>query len=301
MLKRSARKFQQDQPINMAGTLAFFTIFAIPPIVIIITSVIGAVVGKDQVSSKLYEQVQELMGKQGVSFVKDLVSNYQGQDQGTFGTIFGIVVFVMAASTFFVIIQKSLNTIWQVKPKPQSNALKFLKDRGLSFGMILSLGFVLLVSLVVDAALAFLKDYINQLLQGVTFYLIQGINFIVSFGLVAFIIAVIYRFLPDVKIKWGVAWVGAFVTAALFTLGKYIIGFALGNSNVGSMYGAAGSVVIILLWVFYSAMIIFFGAEITAVYAIMQGQEIEPKEHSVRVITKEVETKKGEDVKKEEG
>ena len=285
------RKFGRDDPVRLAGTTAYFVIFSVAPILIIITAVLGFVIDEGAVSDRLYEELDALVGAEGGAVIRNLVRNFQETERGRTGTIIGVGVFIFAATTFFGVLQRNLNFIWRVRSKPKNNLLKMLRDRLLSFGLILSLGFILLVSLLIDAALAFLRDILTRFIADYALFLIEPINFVVSFGIVTLIFALIFKFLPDVKIRWSVTWVGALITAALFTIGKYLIGFALARTNYDVMYGAAGSIVMLIVWVFYSSMILYFGAEVTEQYALYFEHDIEPQNHAVRIrITDVMET-----------
>ncbi|MFW5886478.1 MAG: YihY/virulence factor BrkB family protein [Bacteroidota bacterium] len=288
----AGRKYGKDDPIRLAGTTSFFTLFAVAPILIIIISVVGFLIGEEPIRQKIYLEINELIGEEGTSVIKNIVQNYQDTERNLIGSIIGIAIFLLAATTFFNVLQKSLNYIWRVRAKPKSNLLKSLRDRILSFGMIISLGFILLVSMIIDAILSFLRDYLEKYFPDVTLFLIEGANFLFSFAVITLIFVIIYKFLPDVKIKWKVTWIGALITAILFTLGKYLIGFGLANTNIGIMYGTAGSIVITLLWVFYSSLILFFGAEITQQYAEYYGNEILPKDYAVKIQITEIKEEK---------
>jgi membrane protein len=291
ILKNSFIKYKKDDPIRLGGTTAYFTIFAIAPILIIIISIFGLIFEEQTISDKIYNELNVLIGSQGADFIKTIVQNFRETERDLLGTIIGVAVFLIASTTFFNVLQNSLNFIWRVRAKPKNNLFKSLKDRLLSFGLILSIGFILLVSLVIDAALSFLKDFLNNYLQNYTYILIRLLNFIISFGILTFVFALIYRFLPDTKIRWRVTWIGSVITAILFTIGKYLIGLILGASNINVMYGAAGSVVVFILWVFYSSIILFFGAEITQQYAEYYNYEIKPKNYAVQIEINEVSEK----------
>jgi membrane protein len=280
---RALKQYRKDDPIKLAGTTAFFTIFAIAPIFIIITSLLGIILGQDEITRRILNEIESLIGGEGAEFVETIVENFRGTERNIPGTIIGLVVFLIASTTFFTILQNSLNYIWRIRAKPRSNLLKSLKDRLLSFGLILSIGFILLVLLIVDAALSFFADFLTEYIDEYAIVLMRIINIIVLFGVLVLIFALIYRYLPDTRIKWKVTWVGAIITAALFVVGRYVIGLALGMADIGVMYGAAGSVVIFLLWVFYSSIILFFGAEITRQYAIYFDYDIKPKDYAVRI------------------
>jgi membrane protein len=288
ILVRSIKEFKKDDPVKLAGTTAYFTIFAVAPIFIIIISVIGFVLEEQTVRERVFEEVESLIGSQGADFVEMLVDNFRDRDQSTAGTVIGILVFLIASTTFFTVLQNSLNFVWRVQAKPRSNILKALKDRLLSFGLILSLGFILLVMLFVDLALAFFTDFLEGYIDEYALVIIKPVNLGFSFAVLVLIFALIFKYLPDTKISWNVTWVGSIVTALLFTAGRYIIGLFLGAADIGIMYGAAGSAVVFILWVFYSAIILFFGAEVTKQYAIYYKHDIVPKDYAVKIRIQEM-------------
>lgn len=288
LITRSARKYKKDDPVRLAGTTAYFTVFALAPIIIIIVSVTGFLIGEEKIQEKVFTELNRLLGDQGTQYIRNLVVNYHTTEKSITGTIVGFVVFIFTSTTFFKVMQNSLNYIWRIRVKPSSGFLKSLRDRALSFGLILSLGFILLVSLFIDAAISFFRDYMEKILPDLTVILIEIGHYIVSVGITMVIFAVIYKFLPDARIRWEITWAGALMTALLFSVGKLIIGLAIGNSNIGIMYGAAGSLVLILIWVFYSAIIFYFGAEMTQQYAEMHGHRILPKDYAVEIEISEV-------------
>lgn len=293
ILKKSFSKYRKDDPIKLAGTTAYFTIFATAPILIIIISVIGLIIKEETIAQKIYAELNRLIGSEGTDFVKGLVENFQSQEKSLMGTIVGFAIFIFTSTTFFSVLQKNLNFIWRVRAKPKHNLLRTLIDRLLSFGLILSIGFILLVSLVIDAALSFLRDFLERYINEYTLYIMKPVNIVVSFAIITLIFAIIYKYLPDTKLRWRVTWVGAIVTAVLFTAGKYLIGWALGSTNLNVMYGATGSVVIFILWVFYSSIIFFFGAEITQQFAEHYNYDIKPKDYAVQIEIHEVGEKEG--------
>jgi membrane protein len=288
LLKRAARKYKKDNPLQLAGTTAFFAVFAMAPLIIIIISVTGILLGQEQIQTKLFDEINNVLGQQSTEYIQTIVENFQNRRTNIIASIIGFVIFIFISTTFFSVLQKSLNAIWGIRAKPKHNFLKTLYDRLISFGLILSLGFIMLVSLIIDAALSLFQDFMHQRFPDFTILLIEGGNFILSFGIIWLIFALIYRFLPDVHIKWKVTWMGALITTILFIVGKALIGFGIGSTNIGSIYGAAGSLVVILLWVFYSSMIFFFGAEITQQYAEMYSHTITPKDFAVRIEIHEV-------------
>lgn len=288
LLKNSANKYKKDNPVRLAGTTAYFAVFAMAPIIIIVVSVLGILLDQESIQEKIYTEIQNLIGEQGKEYIRSLVSNFEGTKRNITGTIIGFVIFIFTSTTFFTVLQRSLNYVWRIRAKPSSGFLKFLKDRLISLAFIISFGFIMLVSLLVDVVLAFLGDYLAGLFPGITLHLMELVNIIISFAVITFIFAMIFKYLPDAVIKWKETWVGALITAVLFTGGKWLIGFAIGSTNIGVMYGAAGSLVIILLWIFYSSIVFFFGAEITQQYAEMYEHDILPKGHAVRIEIREV-------------
>jgi membrane protein len=288
LIRKAANRFNENDPIMMAGALAFFTVFAIPPILIMIIYGIGLFSSQAVVSTQVFNQIELLMGDAGASILEDIVSNYIVADQNILQRLLTIGIFIFASSSFFIIIQHAINRIWNVKPKTDKNFKKMLKDRALSFGIILIMGVILVLSLGAETALASLRNTLNNFSPFITPFILNVLAIILSLLLGTLILGVIYKFLPDVIIEWKVVWVGAGTTSFLFILGKYIIGFALRSSNVQAMYGAAGSMAIFLLWVFYSSIILFYGAKVTQQYALSHAETIQPKAHAVKVEQREI-------------
>lgn len=284
LFKDTVTEWSEDKVSLWAAALAYYTIFSIAPLLLIAISIAGAVFGEEAARGEVVAQIQGLVGKQGAEAIQSMIQNTQKPGSGgTIATIAGIVTLLFGASGVFGQLQDALNTIWEVKPKPGQGIRSFLQSRFLSFAMVLVIGFLLLVSLVLSAGLAAIGNFFSNLMPN---FLILGqlVNFLISFGVVTVLFAAIYKFLPDVHAPWKDLWVGAIVTALLFNVGKFLIGLYLGNSSVGSTYGAAGSLVVLLVWIFYSAQIILFGAEFTQVYAKSHGSSIEPSKHAVRVV-----------------
>jgi membrane protein len=283
LLKETVKEWNEDRVPLWAAALAYYTVFSLAPLLIIAIAIAGAIFGEDAARGQLDNQIQGLLGAQGAAAVQTMLQNTQKPNSGgTITTIFGVITLLFGASGVFGQLQDALNTIWQVKPKPGRALKGFLQSRFLSFASVLVIGFLLLVSLVLSAVLsgvtAFLGRWIGEIaIVG------QVINFAISFGVITLLIAAIYKFLPDVEVPWKDLWVGAAATALLFNIGKFLIGLYLGGGGVSSTYGAAGSLVVILIWVFYSAQIILFGAEFTQVYAKHRGSGIRPNKHAVPV------------------
>ncbi|HEX6222796.1 MAG TPA: YihY/virulence factor BrkB family protein [Chryseolinea sp.] len=289
IVKQTVLNFFQDDSFSYASSIAFYTIFSLPAILIISLSVGSTVYEKDVVQEELINQVGRLIGEKSAEDVEEILMNAALDSTGTFAKIVGIATLIFSATTVFISLQTSLNKIWGIKPKPERGFVKYILDRLLSLAMVISIGFLLLVSLVIDTVLVMVQNSLAKVLAGWTLYIVATMNVVVSLSLIALIFAIMFKVLPDAKIKWRDVWVGSLVTTVFFALGKYLIGFYLGNSSVNSAYGAAGSLVIILIWVYYSTVIFLFGAELTSVYAEKLGSNITPYQHAVKVQIVEVE------------
>jgi membrane protein len=289
ILKQTVLNFFQDDSFSYASSIAFYTIFSLPAILIISLSIGATFYERDVVQRELINQVGRLVGKDSAANIEEILINAALDSTGTFARIVGIATLVFSATTVFISLQTSLNKIWGIKPKPERGFVKYIIDRLLSLAMVISIGFLLLVSLVVDTVLVIIQNGLAKVLADWTLYIVATLNIVISLALITLIFAIMFKVLPDAKIKWRDVWVGSIVTTAFFALGKYLIGFYLGNSSVNSAYGAAGSLVIILIWVYYSTVIFLFGAELTSVYAEESGSEITPYHHAVKVQLVEVE------------
>ena len=283
LIKESFKEWKEDGALDLGASLAYYTIFSLAPMLLIVTGIAGMVWGREAVQGQLVGQMQGLVGQQGAQAIQTMIANAGKHGSGVLATIIGTVTILFGATGVFVQLQNALNRIWDVEPKPGGGVWGFVRNRLLSFGMILGIGFLLLVSLVVSAAMASIDQWADTL-GGVGHVLARILSFAVSFGVITFLFAMIYKFLPDVKIQWRDVWIGAVVTALLFTVGKFLIGLYLAKSTVASTYGAAGSLVILLLWTYYSAQIVFLGAEFTQVYASRYGSKIEPADNAVPVV-----------------
>lgn len=288
LMKKAFSAFQQNDPFTLAGALAYFTIFAIPPILVILISIVGYIAGQQTAKQELYSQIQALWGEQGTKIVRTAAENYAINEQGTWQKILAIGILVYSASSFFAVIQSSLNTIWGVRPKPGNSLLKMILNRALSFVIILVLGALLVTSLILESLLVSIQGSFDQLLPGISPLLFGVLGYAISFLLLVLVFAIIYKFLPDAAVRWKVVWTGAIITAFLFTVGRFAISFYLSQSSMSDAYGVAGALILILLWIFYSALILFFGAEVTQQYALYFGHDILPKEHAVRVKEQEI-------------
>jgi len=291
ILKCTASNFIDNNSLRLAGALAYNAIFSLPPLLLIVITAAGTFMEQDAVTGKLFTQIDGLVGAKAAATIQESILTFNQQKQGGISAIIGIGTLIFAATTFFVTLQESINSIWNVKAKPDTtagSAWNFVRDRLLSFGLILSVALLLLMSFVISALLTFFTDYLSQVLPGITVVLIKVIDFVVSLGVTSLLFAMIYRYLPDAIIRWRDVRIGALITGALFLLGKYLISFYISSFDPGSAYGAAGSIIILLVWIYYSSLIIFFGAEFTQEYAAAYGQAVQPKRHAVRIETREV-------------
>ena len=287
LLKGAAQDFVDDDCPRMAAALAYYTVFSLPPLLFLIITIAGVVLGQEAAEGQVKEQVSSLVGPEAAGQVQTMIENASERTSGgTLATLIGIVALVFGATGVFAQLQDALNRAWEVEPDPEVGGLKnFIFKRVLSLGMILGIGFLLLVSLALSALLTGAGNAIGSLLGGgASEVLLQVINFVISFVVIALLFAAIYKVMPDAEIAWRDVWAGAAGTAFLFVVGKFLIGLYLGNTDAGSAYGAAGSLAIILLWVYYAAMIILFGAEFTQAWAQRYGKGIKPDEDAVRVV-----------------
>jgi membrane protein len=278
LLKQTFGEWSKKDPFRESAIIAYYAIFSIPGLLLLIISITGYFFGKDVVNQNIIEQVAITMGANTALQIKDMLMNASQAKSTTFSTIIGIIILLIGATGVFVELQKTLNSIWQVKVVPKRGILLILKARLFSFGLIFAIAFLLLISLVVSAALAAMSNWIKADTSegGLVFF--HVLNFIFSLAVISTLFALMFKILPDAKIKWKHVWLGSIVTGLLFTIGKTALAFYFGKAEPTSVYGAAGSIVLILLWVSYSSMIMFFGAEFTAAYAKMYSGKVAPSD-----------------------
>jgi len=272
--KRAAIEWYNDNTLQLGSSLAYYAIFSISPLLIIAIEVIGFFYRGDSFGY-IHSEIAMLIGENAATAIASTVQSVQASGHGHAATVISIVLLLLGASGVFVQLQNAMNQIWGVTPKPGRFVKDFLKQRLVSFAMILGFSFVLLVSLLISAALAAVTGYFQFLVPGAN-SLWHLFDALISFAVTTLVFASIYKVMPDVRIGWKDVWVGAFVTAILFTAGKSLIGFYLGRSGVGSAFGAAGSVLVILAWVYYSSQILFLGAEFTKAYSEERGRCVRP-------------------------
>jgi membrane protein len=300
ILKNSFTGFGQDNVTKLSGSLAYYTVFSMGPLLVVIISLCGIFLGREAVEGKIFTQLDGFVGHDTALQLQQIIKNASINGKGHIAAVIGIITLLIGATTVFSDIQDSINKIWGLKPKPKKGLFKWLQTRFLSFSVIASLGFLLLVSLGISALIEALSNRLKAAYPDVTVVVFYIVNLLLTLIITTLIFGVVFKVLPDAKIKWKDVLAGAIATAILFMLGKFGISFYISKSNVGSTYGAAGSLVILLVWVYYSAIILYFGAEFTKAYAIKYGSAIHPNSYAVTTKQVEVETGKQTVQKKEE-
>lgn len=287
LFKNAGTGFIDDNAFKLSAALSYYTVFALGPLLIIVISLAGIFWGREAVQGRIYFQLNGLIGSQAAIQIQEIIKNIQQTQASTTGAIIGTAILVIGATGVFTEMQDSINYIWSVRAKPKKSWLKFLANRLLSFSLIVGLGFLLLVSLVVNALLDIMSDKLYEKFPSFTIDLFQLINSSIILIVITGLFAVIFKVLPDAVISWKDAMIGAIVTAVLFLIGKFLISYYLGKANLGLTYGTAASIVILLSWVYYSALILYFGAEFTKMYALQAGEGIRPKQTAVFIIKRE--------------
>jgi membrane protein len=287
LLRHAANEFVADNVTKLSASLAYYTVFSIGPLLLVVISLTGLFFEKEAVTGKLYRQMQSLIGTEGANQLLSIIHNMRQQNDAAKFSIIGIIMLVFGATGVFADIQDSINYIWSIKAKPKKGWLKFLTDRLLSFSLVVGIGFLMIVTLFVNTLADALTERLQRLFVDSFVIVFKVVNVSVLFLIVSFLFAVIYKVLPDAKIRWKDAFVGAFFTAVLFLIGKFLIGYYLGNSAIGNTYGAAASIIVILSWVYYTSIILYFGAEFTKVYALDCGGGIEPYHTAVFILKQE--------------
>lgn len=280
LFKEAIDEWGKDKVSRLAAALAYYTIFSIAPLLIILIAIIGAVFGEAEAQRAIVQELTEWIGSDGAGVIQTAIQNASLPRQGTIASVISIVLLVFGATGVFAELQDSLNTIWEVQPKPGRAVKNIVRNRFLSFAMVLGIGFLLLVSLIISTILTALISYFKNILPGFDF-IWQIANFVLSFGVTTVLFGLIFKLLPDVKITWNDVWIGATLTSLLFSIGRFLLGLYLGSGSFGSVYGAAGSVIVVLGWVYYAAQILFFGAEFTQVYSRKYGSQIVPDKNAI--------------------
>lgn len=280
LLKLSFQEWQADKASRLAAALAYYTAFSIAPVLLLVIAIAGFFLGQEAAKGEVFEQINGLVGAEGARAIESMLENSQDRDSSAIATIISLALLIFGASGVFLHLKESLNAIWNVEEAAeQGGIVNTIRSRLLSFSMIPVIGFLLLVSLSLSALLSGVANVIGGEWQ-TWFPAIRALNIAASFGMITLLFAVIYKVLPDANVQWSDVWVGAAATSLLFSIGKWGIGLYIGNSSIGSTYGAAGSFVVLLVWIYYSAQILFFGAEFTQVYANRYGSRISPTSQS---------------------
>jgi membrane protein len=282
ILKTTFAAWNKHEAPRLGASLAFYTILSLSPLVIIVVALGGFIFSRSTAQTHILSEVQGMIGPDGGKAVASMLANAQKPAAGILGTIVGLLSLLFGASGVFTELRSALNLIWEVKPEATAGVMALLRERFFSFGMVLSIGFLLLVSLVVSTVLAAVGKFFGGLLP-IPSPVLAVFNFLISYIGVAVLFALIFKFVPEAKVQWNNVWLGACVTAIFFTIGKTLIGLYLGKSSIGSTYGAAGSVIVVIVWVYYSAQIFFFGAEFTHAYA---GHELPIAQDGSGVVTR---------------
>ena len=282
-LKTTVNEWVEAEPFQLAAALSYYTLFSLAPLLIIAIGVAGFVFGREAAQNQIVETLQGMIGQESAQAVQGMIQEANAKPKtGLISTVIGIVALLFGAGGVVGQLQTSLNKVWEVTPKPGQGIWGFVRQRFFSFAMVLGIGFLLLVSLVVTAVLSSLTGMLSSMFGDATF-VAHAIDILVSFGFVTLLFALIYKFVPDVEIQWKDVWVGAALTSILFTIGKYLIGLYIGTSGVSSSFGAAGSLITVLVWVYYSSLIFFLGAEFTKAYASEYGSGVVPAENAQRI------------------
>ncbi len=289
LLKDTFSAFSQDNAMKMSAALAYYTIFSLAPLLLIIIWLTGFFFGEQATRGEVYSQIDEFVGEAAAKQIQEFIQAISLAGKSGFAITIGAGTLIVGATKVFIEIQDSINMIWGVRAKPKKGWVKLIVDRVLSFSVIIGLGFLLIVSLSVNIIIDTLSSVLVEYFPNTTVFLMSLINGSISFVIIAILFAVIFKFLPDAEVKWKYVRIGAIFTTILFIIGKYLIGLYMQYTAPASAYGAAGSVIILLLWIYYTATILFFGAEFTQVYAKRHTDEIRPSKYAVRVIVSEIE------------
>ncbi len=289
VLKETAKEFNNHRILRLSAALAYYAIFSVPPMLIVLISSLGIFFGKQAITGKVFIELKSLLGDQAAFQIQEVIKNISLSGETKFATIIGSLLFVVGATSVFTEIQESLNVIWRVRPKPKKGFLKLLRNRFLSFCIILTIGGLVIISVFIQTIVMFFSTKIGILFPKFSIHLFHFFNFGILLFILTLLFAIIFKILPDAKVHWKDVGIGAFVTSVLFISGKYLITYYLGHSAWSSAYGAAGSVIILLIWVYYSSIILFVGAEFTQVYARRFGNKISPAEYATSIKVIEIE------------
>jgi len=293
LLTDTFKGFSDDKVFKLSGSLAYFTVFSIGPMLIVMIFFADLFYGRDAVEGTVYGQIKGFVGAPAAEQIQQIIKSATLSGKSTITAIVGFITLLVGATTVFAEIQDSVNVIWNLKAKPKNGWIKIILNRLISFSVVVGLGFILLVSLIINGLIEGLMDRLQARFPDLTVIIVYILNLVITFIVITGLFTVIFKVLPDAKIKWRDVMVGAMTTAILFMLGKFAITFYIGSTNVGTTYGAAGSFVVLLVWVYYSSLILYFGAEFTKAYAAHFGSSIYPSQYAVWIKNVEVEEETG--------
>ena len=282
LLKETVKEFLDDKAMRLSAALAYYSVFSLAPLLIIAISIAGMIFGEDAARGAIEAELTDSIGRKAASAVEDMVSNAYMEGGSWIMTLVGVVILLITASGVFAQLKDAMNTVWDIKVKPGGGVKGLVKARLLALSMVLVIGFLLLISLIASAASAAAIKWIGNALP-IPGFIFQIVTFLISLGLVTVLFGMIFKILPDAEVEWRDVWSGAFITSVLFSIGKLLLGIYLGREGAASAYGAAGSLILLLSWVYYSANILLLGAEFTQVYARRRGRRIRPNAHALRV------------------
>lgn len=288
LLKEAGNDFMDDQGLKLSAALSYYTIFSLAPMLLIIITLLSLFFGEDAIRGEIFDQIRGLVGNQAATQLQEILKNAQLSNKSGVAATIGAVTLLIGATGVFAEIQSSINYIWSIKVKPKKGWLRYLKTRLISFSLIVVLGFLLLVALGVNTLVNVLSDNLAVYFSEVSVYVFYILNNLLVLGVITILFAVIFKVLPDGELRWVECFVGAAFTAVLFSIGKFLISFYIGRSDLGATYGASASIIILLLWVYYSSIILYFGAEFTKVYANSDGVHIIPSKNAVLFLKREI-------------
>jgi membrane protein len=294
VIVHSFKNFGEDKVLKLSASLAYTTTFSFGPLLVVIIFLCSFFLGEEAIQGKIYETMQQFVGKDAALQLQTIIKNASLSGKETLAAVIGIVTLLFSATAVFAEIQDSINTIWGFKAKPQKGVWQFIRNRMLSFSIIVSLGFILLVSLAVTSVVEGLSNRLKAYLPDITVILFNILNFIISFIVITGLFLLIFKILPDAKTKWKDVLPGALASGILFMVGKFGVSFYIGTSDIGSTYGAAGSLVILLLWVYYSAIVLYLGAEFAKSWSANKGSSLQPNDYAVALKKVEIETAKSD-------
>ncbi|HEY9185630.1 MAG TPA: YihY/virulence factor BrkB family protein [Salegentibacter sp.] len=288
LLKKAYKSWNRNEPYARSATIAYYTLFSLPSLLIIVVTLASYFFKREDVQGRITEEIGEFIGQDSAQAIEAIVTNASLSGDSTWAIIFGIGLLLFGATGVFFQLKIAMNNIWNVAAK-KSNFMQLILDRIISFGMVLVIGLLLLISMVISALLAILSDHIDQFAPAITGFMVDLVNFLISFLIVTTLFAAVFKLLPDIKIRWRITYLGAALTTILFLIGEKLLGFYFGNSEPASVYGGASSVVLILLWVYYTCLILFYGAEFTVQYALHKNEKVVPNKYGEPAIYQEME------------